>query len=234
MDGISWRLFFITIAVAAAPLALVHELGHALAAVTRLPGPVTVRVGRDKPLVTFAIGRITIRFHPFVAPWRWHCYCCFASLPGRTDMVWIALAGRAASIATGLLAIAACSLIGTGTVHEIASYIAFDSLFTGLLCLVPMTLTDSRGLRLRTDGALALAALRREVPSALPSANGSESLRLAARLESTAKRRPDPYRNAATGHSDHHDRDRVSATAEAERRMGQSSRMSHGLARSVG
>jgi hypothetical protein len=161
MDGISWPLFFVTLAVVAAPLALVHELGHAVIAVLRLPGQVIVRVGGDNPTATLDLGRIAVRFHPIVRPWRADAVCLISDTASRADTVLIALGGPAASIAAGLLAFAgAQSVVTSGTAHDILTYVAIEGLFSGFLCLVPMTLTDSRGVRMRTDGALAIRAIR--------------------------------------------------------------------------
>ena len=99
MDGISVPLFSVTLAVVAAPLALVHELGHASMAVVRLPGKVIVRVGGDKQTATFDLGRIAVRFHPIVRPWRFDAVCLFSDKATRADTVLIVLAGPAASIA---------------------------------------------------------------------------------------------------------------------------------------
>ena len=103
MDGISVPLFFVTLAVVAAPLALVHELGHAFMAVLRLPGKVIVRVGGDNPTATFDSrpdhcsipsdrSSLALRRRLFVFDTADPC------------TVLIVLAGPTASIAAGLLA----------------------------------------------------------------------------------------------------------------------------------
>lgn len=167
MDGISVPLFFVTLAVVAAPLALAHELGHAFMAVLRLPGKVIVRVGGDKQTATFNLGRIAVRFHPIVRPWRFDAVCLFSDKATRADTVLIVLAGPAASIAAGLLAFAG-TLFTSGTAHAILAVVALEGLFSGFLCLVPMTLKDSQGLSMRTDGALAIRAIRSRPPTSVP------------------------------------------------------------------
>lgn len=161
MDGISAPLFAATLLVGAAPLALVHELGHAFAAVLRVPGKVIVRLGGDNPTATFDLGRITVRFHPIVRPWRFDAVCMWSDEATRGDTFLIALAGPAASIAAALAAVAAAqSVFTSGTAHQVLTYVALEGLVAGVLCLVPMTLTDSRGVRMRTDGSLAIRAIR--------------------------------------------------------------------------
>jgi hypothetical protein len=161
MDGISWPLLGLTLIVVAAPMALVHELGHASVAVLRLPGKVIVRVGGDDPTATFDLGRIAVRFHPVVRPWRFDAVCLFPDTASRADTALIALGGPAASIAAGLFAIAgAQSVVPPGIAHDFLIYASLEALFSGFLSLVPMTLTDSRGVRMRTDGSLAIHAIR--------------------------------------------------------------------------
>jgi hypothetical protein len=122
---------------------------------------VIVRVGGDDPTATFDLGRIAVRFHPLVRPWRFDAVCLIPDVASRSDTVLIALGGPAASIAAGLLAFAgAQSLVTSGIAHDILIYIALEGLFSGFLCLVPMNLTDSRGVKMRTDGGLAIRAIR--------------------------------------------------------------------------
>ena len=45
-------------------LVLVHELGHALAAVARTTGRVGVYVGREPSMATFRVGRVDFFLHP--------------------------------------------------------------------------------------------------------------------------------------------------------------------------
>jgi hypothetical protein len=95
-------------------------------------------------------------------PWRFDAVCVYEDRDqSRTDAVLIALAGPAASVATGLATWAALrATAGTPWVDAILGVATFASLATAFVCLVPLTLTDSRGDTLRTDGACVLAAIR--------------------------------------------------------------------------
>jgi hypothetical protein len=161
IDAMPWPVFFVTVVLAGPPLALIHELGHAIVAVNRQPGRVIVRVGADKPATSFEIGRITFRLHPVLRPWRFDAVCAHERPRRRADAVLIALGGPAASLLAGLVAVAAARATdSSSTLHWVIVSIACETLFSTLVCLTPMLLTDSRGLTLRTDGALVVAALR--------------------------------------------------------------------------
>jgi hypothetical protein len=164
MDGLPSLPVLLVIAVLVEPaLMLLHELGHAVAAASRLPGPVLVRVGGERPLLSGSLGRVRLLLHPIVLPWRFDGRCVYdARSQTRADAVVIALAGPAASFASGLLAWMALHSLGTASpLHALFEVATFLALGTGLICLVPLTLHDAKGTRLRTDGAIVVAAMRR-------------------------------------------------------------------------
>lgn len=142
-------------------LTLAHELGHALAALLLLPGRVVVLVGHREPLAAFELGRLTVGFHPLTVPGRFDGMCAYdPSGERRSDTALIALAGPAASLVTGLFAWSLLGAVPGGLVHDVVAVVVATEIFSVIVCLTPLTLTDSKGITLRTDGASALAALR--------------------------------------------------------------------------
>ena len=163
MDSLPSIPVFLAIVVLVEPvLVLLHELGHGVAAASRLPGPVTVRVGGERPLLAASTGRIRLRLHPIVLPWRFDGQCVYdASSQTRTDAIVIALAGPAVSFASGLVAWLSMHAVSAASpLHTVLQVTMFLALGTGVLCLVPLTLHDGQNVQLRTDGALVVAALR--------------------------------------------------------------------------
>jgi len=162
MDGgpplpVSLALLFLT-----APfLALLHELGHAVAALVLLPGRVVVQIGGgSKPMVVSEAGRLAVGFHPVMLPWRFDAVCAYEAPSSRVETAVIALAGPAASFITGTGAVSAFVRTESGLLHDLLGVMTLASFFTVVVCLVPLTLTDSTGARLQTDGATVVAALR--------------------------------------------------------------------------
>jgi hypothetical protein len=147
-------------------LVVVHELGHAVAAVALTPQRVMIRIGGEPYLVRFALGRIDVRFHPtgYIA----HCDLDTRVItPGRLALV--ALAGPVTSIAfAGAVAPLAVALYGGSFVlFWIVAVAAAESLFIGVSNAVPFQhlpswwpgglQTDEDG---PSDGLLALSALK--------------------------------------------------------------------------
>jgi hypothetical protein len=141
-------------------LSLLHELGHAGAALVLLPGRVVIRVGSSKPMLVHDAGRLTVGYHPVMAPWRFDAVCTYEAPSSRVETALIALAGPAASLVTGIVAASVFVRVEPGLLHDLFGVTMAASFFTVLICLVPMTLTDSTGAKLRTDGATVLAVLR--------------------------------------------------------------------------
>jgi len=141
-------------------LSLLHELGHAAAALVLLPGRVIVRVGGSKPLVISEAGRLTVGLHPVMVPWRFDAVCAYEAPSSRLETALIALAGPAASLITGIVAVGAFVRVEPGFVHDLFGVMTAASFFTVVVCLLPLRLTDSTGTRLQTDGATVVAALR--------------------------------------------------------------------------
>ena len=146
-------------------LVAVHELGHAVTAVTLTRARVLVQIGGRPSLVRFALGRIDIRFDPkgYLA----HCQMPLGTTPGR--MLAIAVAGPLASIVLAApLVLAAIELRDWSPVaFWIAAVLSGATLFTGLANLVPfprlpawwpgLLKTDEEG---PSDGWIAVACAR--------------------------------------------------------------------------
>jgi hypothetical protein len=149
-------LFFLT-----EPLhALIHELGHGAAALALRPGRVAVAIGRRPPLVVWRLGRMTISFHLLMPLWRNHADCTHEAEGSRGEAALIALAGPAASLLTCIVAWSALVRVGSGLLHDLLFAMTFISFISAVGNLVPLTVTDYRGTRRRTDGAVIVAALR--------------------------------------------------------------------------
>jgi hypothetical protein len=142
-------------------LTVLHELGHAAAAVVLRPGHVGIQIGARRPVATLEVGRLIVAVHPFVPPWGKTGYCVWDRTDQRrVETVGIALAGPAVELCCGGLA-----LLGFTAVDGALARIAFGvtailALYSALASLAPITYRDKQGREMPTDGALALAALR--------------------------------------------------------------------------
>lgn len=145
--------------LATAPLTVLHELGHAAAALALTPGRVGVAMGRQPSLAACSVGRMTVACHPVMLPWRLHAGCVHdPASPAREAA--IALAGPASSLLSCIVAASALVRVESGLVYDALFVMTYVALFTAVGNLVPLTFTDSRGARTRTDGAIVVDALR--------------------------------------------------------------------------
>jgi membrane-associated protease RseP (regulator of RpoE activity) len=155
-------LLLIYLAVAGLPVVLLHELGHAIAARRLLGGEVNVSVGTAGTLAELRLGEVALTIKALSHPGSASGMAEFeASRATARDVVLIALAGPAASLAgTVLTAWALSAVAGPGVV----SGLLWAATATGAMCvlnLVPLTLEErGGGAWLRTDGRLALDALK--------------------------------------------------------------------------
>jgi hypothetical protein len=150
-------------------LVLIHELGHALAAVARTTGRVEVYVGREPAMANFRVGRVGVHLHPNLHGAARLGFCQHRQPGRRLDRVLIALAGPVASLVGGIVALLAAS----ATSHFVQTaflVLAALSFWITVACLVPMTYRKKGGLQaVDSDGRLILNALRApraEVPQA--------------------------------------------------------------------
>ncbi len=161
-SGPEFPIGFVYIAIAAVPVTLLHELGHAVAARALVGGDVEVSVGSAGKLAEIRLGQIAMSINALSNPARVSgaAYIDDASASAR-DVVWIALAGPLASLA----GLAAASVLysaapPTGVAHDLLWATVATSAF-GVLNIVPLKFQERRdGPLLRTDGRLAIDALR--------------------------------------------------------------------------
>jgi hypothetical protein len=160
--GPPFPLDVLYLVVAAVPVVLVHELGHAIAARRLLGAPVTVSVGGAGKLAELRLGEVAITVKALSHPGRAAGVAEFdASRATARDVLLIALAGPAASLlGTVLTAWAFSVTAGSGAPNHLFMAATLAGAF-GVLNLVPISFQERRGgATVRTDGGLALDALR--------------------------------------------------------------------------
>jgi hypothetical protein len=150
------------LAVAAMPMTLLHELGHAVVARRLLDGEVQVSVGSAGKLAEMRLGQIALSVNALSHRGGAAGVASFdASRATARDVLLIALAGPAASAVGVVLSawgLSACS--PSGALHDVLWAATLAGIF-GVLNLVPLTFQERRdGAPLRTDGRLALDARR--------------------------------------------------------------------------
>jgi hypothetical protein len=160
-NGPGFLLTLLYSAIAWYPVILLHEFGHAVAAVLLLGEDVDVEVGSAGKLAELQLGRIAVSMNAVAGPGQAGVAQFDDSRATARDVLLIALAGPAASLAgTGLTALVlwaaspggflagvlwAATLLGAG----------------GVLNLVPFRYQVTRSRPAwRSDGLLALDALR--------------------------------------------------------------------------
>lgn len=154
-----WGLVCIT--VVGIPVTLLHELGHAVVARARLGTEVSVTVGNVGRIGTVRVGRLTATLNAFHLPTRIGGMARFdARRATAHDMLWISLAGPAASLGGGFLADLAYQRAAAGGVaHALLWAAVFDSA-VGVANLIPLRLRERReGPAFNTDGMVAFSAL---------------------------------------------------------------------------
>jgi hypothetical protein len=153
----------IWLAVAAIPVTLLHEWGHALAARRLLGGEVKVSVGNAGRVAEIRLGQIATSINACSSPTRFAGQATFdGSHATARDVVRIALAGPLASLFRFLAVLPLYSATAPGTVaHGFLWALVFESAFGVLLNLIPFTIQNGRGSpKRRSDGGLAFDALK--------------------------------------------------------------------------
>jgi hypothetical protein len=109
------------LAVAAVPVTLVHELGHAFAARRLIDGDVQVSVGSAGKLAEIQLGKVALAVNALSHPGRAAGVAEFdASRATARDVLLIALAGPAASLAGAVLTAWALSAASpSGVLHDL-------------------------------------------------------------------------------------------------------------------
>jgi hypothetical protein len=154
---------FVYIALASIPVTLMHELGHAMVARSRLRTEVRISVGSAIKVAELRLGEITASIHAFGRPDRVGGSATFdAAHATATDIAWIAIAGPIASVVGLLWAIPLYDAVPrTGVVHGILWAVVLGSVFAVVLNLIPMEVRERRGqIPKRTDGKILVSALR--------------------------------------------------------------------------
>jgi hypothetical protein len=150
------------IAIAAVPVVLLHELGHALAAWRLLDTEVSVKVGTVGELARIRLGQIETTINAISLPGQVGGAATFEDSRATANHVfWIAIAGPLASVAGTIVAAALYSAAPAGgVVHDFLWAAVAVGVF-GVLNIVPLKYQEKRtGPVLRSDGWLALDAFR--------------------------------------------------------------------------
>ena len=148
--------------IAAIPVIILHELGHAIVAAHRLGADVEGTVGNAVKLAQVRLGRIQASLNAFARPgYLAGSASVDATRATLRDVLWIALAGPLASL--GGLAVTAFLLshaASTGPVHDLLWSMTAAGTWAFGLNLVPFRAEESDSTKIWTDGRLALDALR--------------------------------------------------------------------------
>ena len=149
------------IIVAAIPVTLLHELGHAVAARRLLGGDVQVSVGSAGKIAEMRLGDIAVSVNALGHPARVAGLAEFdGSRATARDVALIALAGPAASLVGTAITGWLFASTSAGVVDDLLWAATGAGVF-GVLNLVPITFQERRnGPAMRSDGRLALDALR--------------------------------------------------------------------------
>jgi hypothetical protein len=148
--------------LAAAPVVVLHELGHAIVAVHRLGTEVEVTVGNAMELARVRMGRIHASLNALPHPGYAGGSASFdASHATARDILWIALAGPLTSL-VGLVATAylLSHAPASSVIHDVLWWMTLSGAFAVVLNLLPFKAEESDGMKVWTDGRLALDALR--------------------------------------------------------------------------
>jgi hypothetical protein len=152
----------IYLVVAAVPITLVHELGHALVAARRLRGPIHVCVGSTGQLLRVRVRHLTLAVSAVTHPGHVGGTTTFdAARATARDVTLIALAGPGASLLGFAVAAVAFSSAPAGGVAHDLLWAATAGSVVAVLNILPFEFQERRGgPRLRTDGRIALEAAR--------------------------------------------------------------------------
>jgi hypothetical protein len=102
------------VAIVAPLLTLIHELGHALVALTLIPQDIVIRLGQDSKIRLFRRGRLQILVQPIGGWFGYYNWAADVVEVKKSHALWIALAGPAASLLTALLCATLKSVLDVG------------------------------------------------------------------------------------------------------------------------
>ena len=145
--------------VAAVPVVLIHELGHAVAARVLLDEDVELSVGSTGRIARLRLGRITAQIHALSLGRGAGEVSFGAARATARDVLLVALAGPLASLG-GMVV---CALLfsaapSSGPVHDLLWCSVYGGLL-GVLNLLPFTFRDGSG-SIQSDGRVAFDAMR--------------------------------------------------------------------------
>jgi hypothetical protein len=166
---------------AALPVALLHELGHALVAARRSGSPVRISPGSTRHLLRAQLRRARLNASLLAPSGSAGGPASFDAARARArDLTLVALGGPVASLA-GFAAAASglAASAGGGSLHDLL-WAATVLGFIAALSVVPLEVQQRKsGAHLRTDGRVALEAVRARralsspaSPSSLPHGRG--------------------------------------------------------------
>ena len=142
----------------------IHEAGHLIVALWTGQQDVALRIGSFGELIEERLGAVRLQIGVLDAPWRPGGAVSFdAAHTTAKQMMAIALAGPAASLAGAVFTALAAASFSTQAVSDFFAAATVAALVTAILNLIPLTLTEGTrrrpGARLSTDGRHALDAL---------------------------------------------------------------------------
>jgi hypothetical protein len=148
------------LAAAAVPLAVLHELGHAVVAWRRLGVSIQASVGGTGTFLSIRIGRLTLTVNALTHPDETPDPASLAAARASArDLALVALGGPVSSLLGSVIAVCALAVAPkSGGVHDVLWALTVMGLL-GALSIVPLVFQERPGgPRLRTDGRLALEA----------------------------------------------------------------------------
>ena len=149
-------------AIVGPPLVLIHELGHALAALWRTDGPVFVRLGARERRWALRAGRFSMEAGPSELALAGG-FCAYdARNIGRLSLAFVAISGPLASLAGAAMTALLWSKTG-GLLRDAFSAATVGGAIAGIVNALPLTFRgNSQGVEhvVRLDGLHALDALR--------------------------------------------------------------------------
>lgn len=173
-----WVAFLLVLFFIYPLVVLLHELGHAIAALALASGPVTIKMGdwrREHPLFVRRVGRLTLQWYRLPG-WSGRCSADDigdASVVGR---IVFYLGGPLVSLLTAIAAyLVMFNLESGGFLWAVFQTIGNFALATLLLTIVPMRYPAWWGpyAGSRSDGANIMAQIRRMRQPAVSSENPS-------------------------------------------------------------
>ncbi len=149
-------------------LTLMHELGHAMAALALTGQPVAVQLGRKPSIAKWRWGRVALGAR-FPINWVGFCAVAHPDQVTRPTQVWIALAGPLVSLLLLLVSSGAALALHSGPMllAQLSTLFATGALIQLVVTLAPLRYPSWWGAYAgkKSDGYRALELLRQEAPA---------------------------------------------------------------------